>query len=123
MNTYQKLANDYLKYLQEDDLEGIVSLFSEDGLVVSPLYGQQDARSFYESLSQDTQASRLTFDGLFIEENKKRLALLFDYHWLMQNGNEVTFKVVDIIDLDESDKIKKLTIIYDAGQARERLNV
>lgn len=121
MISKKAIAKAYLDQLEADNLEGLLALFAENGKVVSPIYGTQDARSFYTALSKDTRDSKLYSDGLFMEPDSNRIALLFDYQWTMENGNLVKFKVVDIIELDEAHKITKLTIIYDAGEARGAL--
>ena len=41
------LAHQYLKYLQEANLDKLLSLFTENAIVVSPVYGEMPARDFY----------------------------------------------------------------------------
>ncbi|MGB5818512.1 MAG: nuclear transport factor 2 family protein [Saonia sp.] len=113
------LARDYLDYLQKGEIDKVIALFANDGLVVSPIYGTKPAQDFYTELANDTEASVLKFDGLFEEKEGHRVALSFDYHWTLKNGKKVVFKVVDIIVLDDAFKIKKLTIIYDTYISRE----
>jgi ABC-type arginine transport system ATPase subunit len=121
MISKEAIVKAYLDNLEADNVEGILSLFAEDGKVVSPIYGIQEARSFYLELSKDTRNSTLHFDGLFMEPDSNRMVLVFDYEWTMENANRVTFKVVDIIELNGEHKITKLTIIYDADEARSAL--
>ncbi len=109
----------YLKHLQEGNMAQVVALFSEKGLVVSPIYGTRPAAEFYSLLAKDTQASELHFNGLFEEKDTGRVALLFDYHWTLRHGKKVTFTVVDILELDQDFKITKLSIIYDTVVSRE----
>ncbi len=117
MNT-KVSAKRYFERLEQGDMAGVIALFSIDGQVHSPLYGQMDARSFYQKLGADTQQSQLDFDGLF-EAEDGRLALAFYYHWTLASGEEVRFKVVDLLSFDQAGKIKKLEIIYDTVRSRE----
>ncbi|MBQ4819142.1 nuclear transport factor 2 family protein [Aquimarina sp. MMG016] len=116
--TKQEVAHDYLSFLEKDEIAKVIGLFTEDGIVVSPLYGTQSAKTFYKQLSEDTDSSKLKFDGLFFEKDSNRISLLFDYHWELKDGENVDFKVVDIIELNSKNKIEKLTIIYDTVEAR-----
>ncbi len=113
MITKEEVAKKYLFYLEKSEMDRVINLFTKDGVVTSPLYGTQPAKTFYKKLADDTNSSKLKFDGLFFEENSNRISLLFDYQWELKNGKKVEFKVVDIIELNVEHKIKKLTIIYD----------
>ena len=115
----EQIVQAYLEYLEKGEMEKVIQLFDKDGIVESPLYGEQLADNFYKKLAADTNASRLKFDGLFFEEGTDRVSLLFDYEWEMKNGKTVCFKVVDIIEFTKKIKIKKLTIIYNTVEAKE----
>ncbi len=119
--TRQEIAHNYLLFLEKSEIDKIIDLFAEDGIVESPLYGTLSATEFYKALANDTNASQLKFDGLFFEEDSNRMSLLFDYYWELKNGDKVKFKVVDLIELDDNNKIKKLSIIYDTVQSRKAL--
>ncbi len=120
--TKEEVAHQYLSYLEKGEMRKIIDLFTEDGIVESPLYGTQLAKDFYISLANDTNTSKLKFDGLFFENDTNRLSLLFDYNWELKNGERVDFKVVDIITLSPQNKIEKLAIIYDTVQTRMVIN-
>ena len=47
------------------------------------------------------------------------IALHFNYHWTLKNNSQVNFEVVDILEFNDNDKIKVLTIIYDTVRSRE----
>ena len=113
-----KIAALYLQYLEASDLTKLLSLFSDKAIVKSPLYGKMNAVDFYKTLFKDTITSRLSMDGIFVEEGSNRFTLVFDYCWKMKNNEEVKFKVVDIIALDNFSKIKELHIIYDTVESR-----
>ncbi len=120
--TKEDVAKKYLLHLENGETNKVVGLFTENGIVISPLYGVMPAKHFYEALATDTNTSKLIYDGLFFEKDTNRMSLLFDYQWELSNGKSVTFKVMDIIELNAEHKIEKLTIIYDTVEARTFLN-
>ncbi|WP_405206815.1 nuclear transport factor 2 family protein [Aquimarina sp. LLG6339-5] len=120
--TKEEIAKRYLFLLEKGDVAKVVDLFADDGIVVSPLYGTLSAAKFYKHLSEDTNSSKLHLDGLFLEKDTNRISLLFDYEWILKNSEKVNFKVVDILDLSEDNKIQKLTIIYDTVNSRRLID-
>lgn len=117
--TTNDIAKAYLEYLETANTEAVISLFADDGIVESPLYGTQTASDFYKILSDDTANSSLTLQGIFNTEMSKTIALYFTYQWTLKSGKIVTFDVVDIIEFNDDLKIKSLKIIYDTVIARQ----
>jgi hypothetical protein len=114
----KEICEAYVSALESGKRDSILSLFSAEALVESPIYGTMDAVSFYTKLGDDTSQSRLEIRGIFEELDSNRAALYFTYHWRMSSGKEVCFDVVDILSINETHQIEKLTIIYDAEVAR-----
>ncbi len=119
--TKEEVAQKYLSFLEKGGEDKIIDLFTDSGIVVSPLYGVLSAKEFYKTLLADTKSSELHFDGLFFEKNTNRISLLFDYKWTFKNNEQVDFKVVDVLELTSQNKIEKLTIIYDTVNTRNLL--
>ncbi|MEM7573042.1 MAG: nuclear transport factor 2 family protein [Bacteroidota bacterium] len=119
--TKKEVAKTYLERLAAGDIAAIIALFAPDGKVQSPIYGLQSAQNFYRELAADTRESRLELLGIFETSQDNRLALYFNYHWLMANGEEVHFEVVDILQFNAQNQIEELRIIYDTAQARKKL--
>ena len=119
MPTKKEIAIKYLDYLEKGDIEQIIKLFNEQGIVDSPIYGIKKADAFYRELSGDTTNSELQLKGIFEETNSNKLALYFNYKWTLKNKQKVEFDVVDIIEFDASNMISKLKIIYDTVKSRE----
>lgn len=115
--TTNNLALGYVKALQGGNLKEILDLFTTDGQVISPLYGKLKAAEFYLRLLKDTNQSKLTLKEVFDQKNGEKIAIYFNYQWTLQDGSEVSFDVVDILELDGC-KIEKLTIIYDTFNTR-----
>lgn len=118
----RELADSYLKYLSQGNVDKLVALFHTNGKVQSPIYGEKSAMGFFQELNSDTKNSTLTLKGFFEEANSNRFALFFNYGWEMANGNASNFDVVDVFELDEEGKITTLQIIYNAGQSASLLN-
>ena len=115
----KKIARKYIEYLESGNLESLINLFSENGVVESPIYGIRKANEFYRELNDDTLNSELLLKGIFEQSNSNNLALYFSYKWILKNNQKVVFDVVDIIEFDTYDKIKKLKIIYDTVISRK----
>jgi len=116
--TKKEIAQLYIEFLENGDINQIIKLFSNKGKVTSPIYGTKLASDFYKELDEDTLNSKLQFKGLFEEKDTQRIALYFKYNWTLKNNSYVEFEVVDIFEFDENNKIEHLKIIYDTVKSR-----
>ena len=109
----------YLKSLEAGDAKTIINLFSQDGIVHSPLYGDMPVKDFYKDLFDDTTQSVITLLNIFQSStNHNTAAAHFKYQWTLKNGTKTTFEAVDVFNFDEHGKIKEMTIIYDTAKTR-----
>lgn len=117
----QEICKEYLDALNQNDLEKVLSLFTENAVIVSPLYGETAAASFFKDLFADTERSETKLLNIFDSSDKgDSMGLHFHYTWTLQSGEVVKFEVVDIFDLsDDRRHFKKLTIIYDTYRIRD----
>ncbi len=113
------IAKSYIKHLSNGDLEQLLSLFAENGRVISPVYGHKDYKEFYLQLFADTNNSDLSIKGIFEDATTGNIALHFNYQWTLKNDSHVNFEVVDILEFNDDNKIEVLTIIYDTVRSRE----
>ena len=113
----EEIVKLYLHALEKGSYEDIVKLFTEDTVVVSPLYGTVKASDFYRDLFKDTSKSKITLLDVFVSKNSEQVGAYFRYEWTLKDGSTVLFDCVDIFELEEG-KIKKLKIIYDTYEAR-----
>ena len=122
--TPENLIQEYLSALEKSDVNKIFQLFKEDAIVVSPLYGEIKASHFYPELFEDTLASKITLKDIYYSSSvKNRIAAHFVYDWKMRNESYVAFECMDVFELDKhSEKIEKLTIIYDSRQTRDEFD-
>jgi ketosteroid isomerase-like protein len=119
--TTRQICLDYLKALNEGNLENVRALFSENAKVVSPLYGVRTAFDFYADLFRDTSRSETSLLNVFdTSETSQSVALHFRYQWTLADGKQVSFECVDVFELNSArDRFDKLTIIYDTAPLRQ----
>ena len=111
----------YLRHLEAGDYPQLISLFSEEAIVHSPLYGRRPARAFYRELLADTASSRLELSHIYYQPGGRRAAAHFTYEWALAGGQRVAFDCVDLFEWDEQQHFTELRIIYDASQTRPAL--
>jgi len=109
----------YVEALETGNLERILNVFTENGIVHSPLYGDQLAAEFYTKLFADTKQSDITLLNIFEStENNYTAAVHFKYHWILRDGTPAHFECVDVFKFDENGKVADMTIIYDTAKLR-----
>ena len=108
----------YLKGLDDSNLEEVLDLFSEDAMVVSPIYGKRAARDFYQALFDDTFSSNTSLLQTVIDELEGTMVLIFSYQWKLKDDRFLDFEVADFIHFDENGLIKQLSIFYDTFPLR-----
>ena len=111
----------YLQGLEAGDYQQLISLFADEAVVHSPLYGKRSARTFYRELLDDSSASRIRLLHIYHQPGGRRAAVNFIYEWALANGSQVAFDCVDLFEWNEEEKITELKIIYDASQSRPAL--
>lgn len=116
--TISEIIQHYFQALERGDEYAVLQLFSEKAIVVSPLYGRMKASEFYEQLFEDTAQSLITLLQIFKGLQVGSAAAHFQYRWILENGEPVSFEGVDIFEFNEKKKIRKLTIIYDTNLVR-----
>ncbi len=115
----KEIAKKYIEYLDAGNLDQLLSLFTSDAIINSPIYGRKNYIEFYTDLFADTTNSSLTTKGIFEDHDAHQIALYFNYHWTLASKKEVYFDVVDILKFDSFNKITELTIIYDTVISRQ----
>lgn len=118
--SHSPLVERYLSALATSDLTATLSLFAPGAVVHSPLYGQQLAVDFYPQLFADTQRSTLTLRAT-MEGERDGLPIVsfwFDFDWVLANGEQAPFSVVDVAELDDEGRVNALHIIYDTVPIR-----
>jgi hypothetical protein len=118
--TPEQLADAYLGALGRADLGAILALFGPGAMVDSPLYGPEPATEFFPALFGVTRESRLTRRGVLQGTGADGTALVsiwFRYDWQLADGAQVSFDVVDVLELADEGKIGALHIVYDTARS------
>ena len=120
----EKLCREYLQALNEGNLNNVLNLFTSDGVVISPLYGEMPAKQFYSNLFKDTNQSDTKLRNVFTSSmDETSVALHFQYKWTLKSGKIVEFECVDVFEITkDKPHFKKLKIIYDTAPIREDFN-
>lgn len=122
------IANKYLEALEEANIEKVLSLFTPDALVSSPLYGERKAADFYPELFEDTSSSKLTLKGVMEGKSTRDctdlISIWLYFDWTLANGEPAPFNVVDVLEVDKGSRlITKLNIVYDTFNIRSSFNL
>lgn len=80
----KEIAKEYLAHLESDNIEQVIALFDQNGIVDSPIYGIKNASEFYRELNNDTSNSKLYLKGIYEENDTNDLALYFTYNWTLK---------------------------------------
>jgi hypothetical protein len=119
--TPQDLVASYLHALTTADVGLVLSLFTEDGRVHSPLYGPMPAAQFFPALFTDTRESILTLRCVMQGNDADGAATVsfwFHFDWRLPSGVAAPFDVIDVAQLAEDGRIETLHIIYDTVDVR-----
>ncbi len=115
------LVEVYLRALSTADADLAVSLFTDDGMVYSPLYGPLPATDFYPLLFADTSEANLTLSSVMSGEDRSgrpTLSFWFHFDWRLPSGAAAPFDVVDVVTLAPDGRITDLHIVYDTVDVR-----
>jgi SnoaL-like protein len=119
--TADDLVATYLRSLADADSALAVSLFAEDGVVHSPLYGSRPARDFYPQLFADTSEARLTLRSVMSGKDRAgrtTVSFWFHFDWRLPSGAAAPFDTVDVATLGTDGRIKELHVVYDTVDVR-----
>ncbi|AOS60873.1 nuclear transport factor 2 family protein [Actinoalloteichus hymeniacidonis] len=109
----------YLRLLAAGDAAGVLELFTDDGVVRSPMNGEIPAREFYPELAATTARSEITPVDVYLStEQPNCAAVRFRYDWRLPDDTATAFDCVDMLTLDETGRITELRIVYDTHPLR-----
>jgi len=115
------LVTTYLRALTTADAGLATSLFAEDGVVHSPLYGPRPPEDFYRALFAETSQANLTLKSVMSgvdTAGQTTVGFWFHFDWRLPSGAAAPFDVVDVATLGSNGLIKDLHIIYDTVDVR-----
>lgn len=110
---FTKVANDYVRYLNDKNLEGILSLYAdnaslEDPVGSKPLIGKEELRKFY--IKAEAVPTKVKRSGpIRVNGN----TMTFSCHSILEeHGVELVTGIQDIIVLDQTGKIVSVRAIW-----------
>lgn len=115
------IISDYLAFLTLGDYDKIISLFSKNAIVISPLYGRIRAKKFYKNLLNDSKKSRIKLIDVFYNKTQRALGY-FKYDWILKNNSSISFYGVDVFKFNKDGKIDEMRILYDTYPIRKSFN-
>lgn len=120
MDKFETIAQAYAHALATNNYDAITSLFADDGVVNSPVYGNMTARAFYENLFKKNIYSDIRVKNIFRESNDPHIIAL--HLFLKAKVPDVQVNdCIDILKVNDAGKISSLTIIFDTFPVRGAL--
>lgn len=111
----EDIIRTYLAAMAANDLDTVLSCFTPEGKISSPVYGGVPVADFYRRLFADTALATVHIHTVFEAEDK--LAVHFTYHWEMKSGAKTTTDLVDLFEFaPNSAQISHLQIIFDTAK-------
>ncbi|QIK77891.1 nuclear transport factor 2 family protein [Sphingomonas piscis] len=107
----------YIASLNTADVEGAMSLFTQDAVVVSPLYGENPVRNYLERLLVDSRKAGATCKRSFMS-NDGAIAFHLTCRWTFATGREYVFDRVDLFDGFVDGRAGRLSLLYDSAPFR-----
>jgi hypothetical protein len=122
MYTFE-LSLQYRKAVKHRDLDGVLAVFSPDALILTPLKGSCDVRTYHEWLFAAVKRSTVNVINAFQAMNGEIcLAVQANYEWLMHDDTVIHFNGMSVFDFTpDKRKIKKMSTFYDTSLVRLQL--
>jgi len=119
----QSTIKEFYSVLHKGKYKEAISLFASDAIIRSPLHGENGVKRFFGSLAKNARKMRVDIKDLYFSpENPNRAIAHIDLYWIAKNGTELMVECIDIFEfVPNSDKMKSLTVIYDACSVQEKL--
>jgi len=120
-NTRTDIVQSYFVSLTASDISAIVSLFADDGFVVSPVLGTMPARNFYQALDEASAQNVLTVHQTMSSSDDRFHTAHFTYDWTLSDGSQTQFEGIDMFEFDDDDRISSMKIFYDTYPTRQEV--
>ena len=116
----EKLCRNYVAAMENDDLEAILAIYSDDATVTSPFFEEQPVRDFYEYVMRVTSDRTMELKTIFVgATDPSRVALHTAYTRTVTDGQPATVEPVEIFHLTpDGEQFAGVRIIYDSAPVR-----
>jgi hypothetical protein len=118
-----ELSLRYRRAVKECDLDTVLSLFASDAVIVSPLKGICDPKSYHEWLFVAVKNATVEVQNAFQALNGDiSIAVHSRYSWLLNNDKTIEFGGVSVFKFTpDRNKISKISNFYDTALVRSAL--
>jgi hypothetical protein len=118
-----ELSLQYRKAVKERNFDAILLLFSPDAVIVTPLKGQCDVRTYHEWLFATVKKSTVKVINAFQALNGEiTIAVHANYEWLMHDEKVINFGGMSVFEFTaDKKKIKKMSTFYDTSLVRPQI--
>jgi hypothetical protein len=123
MYTFE-LSLKYRKAVKERNLDAVLAVFAPDAVIVTPLKGSCDIRTYHEWLFATVKRSTVKVINAFQALNEEIcIAVHADYEWLMHDGKVINFGGMSVFEFTpDKRKIRKLSTFYDTSLVRAQVD-
>lgn len=110
----------YRLAVKERNLDAILSMFSEDAIIQTPLKGICKPKPYHEWFFANIKKSTVIVQNVFQALNGDiSISVHSHYKWLLHNGEVIEFDGVSIFEFTQDRlKIRKITNFYDTSHVR-----
>jgi hypothetical protein len=120
-----ELSLQYRIAVRDRNFDKVLSIFAPDAVIVTPLKGSCDVRSYHEWLFATVKKSTVKVRNVFQALNGDiSIAVHSDYEWLMHDDQVIQFGGMSVFEFTP-DKlhIMKMTTFYDTSLVRPQIPV
>lgn len=115
-----ELSLQYRRAVSERNIDKILPMFAPDAVIVSPLQGLCDPKTYHEWLFVTIKKATVEFKNVFQALNGDiALAVQSQYRWILNNDKIIEFGGVSVFEFTaDRKKILKMANFYDTSLVR-----
>lgn len=121
-----ELSLQYRIAVRDRDFYRVLEMFAPDGIMVTPLKGECDPKTYHTWLFATVKRSTVTVINAFqsLKTEEISLAVQADYEWILNNDKVIHFGGMSVFAFTpDRQKIKKTSTFYDSFLTRSHLGI
>ena len=111
MNEQGIIAKKYFEAFHEGKLDEVFKYVAEDGIVKYSTEAERSAKDFFPETKDMILQIKFETHGIYTSENATNVLIHFSYTMPSEDGTPKTVEAVDIVEFNDENKIKKITVI------------
>lgn len=118
-----ELSLQYRKAVRDRDFEAILSMFSSDAVIITPLKGSCDVKTYHEWLFATVKKTSVKIINVYQALNGEiSIAVQAEYEWVMQDDKVIHFVGMSVFEFTpDKKKIQKMSSFYDTSLVRPQI--